>query len=182
MRVAICDDEKTICELLRKLLQKEDSGAEVCFFYSAEELLAAAEDYQLLFLDIQMPGLNGIETARELRKRNEDICIIFVTAVKEYVFEAFDVAAFHYLLKPVDEEKFAQVYGRARKEWERKEDERKKRAGEEQPEPLVIKTRHDTYMIAQADILYIESQVKKQVLHTAKGVITCYGKLNELQE
>ncbi|MBR1853187.1 MAG: response regulator transcription factor [Lachnospiraceae bacterium] len=181
MRVAICDDEKTICELLGKLLQKEDPGAEVCFFYSAEELLAAAEDYQLLFLDIQMPGLKGIDAARRLRERNADICIIFVTAVKEYVFEAFDVAAFHYLLKPVDEEKFAQVYAKARKECERKEEE-KKLAGEEQPKPLVIKTRHDTYTIAQADILYIESQVKKQVLHTAKGDIICYGKLNELQE
>lgn len=173
MKIAICDDEKTMCELLRKLLQKEDPGAEVCFFYSAEELLAAAEDYQLLFLDIQMPGLKGIDAARRLRERNADICIIFVTAVKEYVFEAFDVAAFHYLLKPVDEEKFAQVYAKARKECERKE---------EIYYPLVIKTRHDTYTIAQADILYIESQVKKQVLHTAKGVITCYGKLNELQE
>ena len=89
--------------------------------------------------------------------------------------------SFH-TIKPINEEKFAQVYAKARKECERKEEEKKKRTGEEQPEPLVIKTRHDTYTIAQADILYIESQVKKQVLHTVKGDITCYGKLNELQE
>ena len=169
MKVAICDDEKAICDQLHKLLLREDPKAEVCVFHSAEELLAGSEAFQILFLDIQMPGINGMQAARQLRERNRDVCIIFVTAVKEYVFEAFDVAAFHYLLKPIEEEKFAQVYGNAKKSCEK-------------TEPIVIKTKHSTYTIVPDDILYIESQVKKQVLHMTKGDLVCYGKLNELQE
>jgi len=62
-----------------------------------------------------MENMNGIEMAREIRRREEDTIIIFITGIKEYVFEAFDVSAFHYLLKPVNEEKLREVICRANK-------------------------------------------------------------------
>ena len=64
----------------------------------------------MIFLDIQMEGRNGIETARAIRECDRKVVIVFVTAMREYVFEAFDVAAFHYLLKPIDEKKFTEVF------------------------------------------------------------------------
>lgn len=60
-----------------------------------------------------MPGENGIEIAKRMRKQNQRTVLIFVTALKEYVFEAFDVGAFHYLVKPFDDEKFREVLLRA---------------------------------------------------------------------
>lgn len=68
-----------------------------------------------------MEGINGIETAKALRKshgKEKETILIFVTGIREYVFDAFDVSAFHYLLKPVEEEKFSEVFGRAVEEIE----------------------------------------------------------------
>ena len=83
---------------------------------SGEALLEADEQIDILFLDIQMPGKNGMETARALRKRGMDTILIFVTAIEEYVFQAFDVGAFHYLVKPFEQEKFAEVLRNAIKQ------------------------------------------------------------------
>jgi len=72
------------------------------FFSSGEELLLSDKNIDILFLDIQMSGKDGMETARELRKKDKNMILIFVTAVEEYVFQAFDVGAFHYIVKPID--------------------------------------------------------------------------------
>ena len=97
--------------------------------------------------------------------------LIFVTAMKEYVFEALDLYAFQYLLKPVDETKFAEVLERAVREAARKQEKR----------GLFIKTRNLT--LDQADILYIESRGKKVEIHTAgeKENIEIYGTMEGLE-
>ena len=63
-----------------------------------------------------MEGMGGIEAARTLRQSGVDAVVIFITGIREYVFEAFDVSAFHYLLKPTEEQKFMEVLGRAEEE------------------------------------------------------------------
>ena len=95
MRIAICDDEKNIRELIGNTITKQYPEAEIVFFSSGEELLLSDKHIDILFLDIQMVGRNGMETARELRKKDKNVILIFVTAVEEYVFQAFDVGAFH---------------------------------------------------------------------------------------
>lgn len=116
MEVAIVDDEKVIREQIKKLAVKYEPDCNVKYYETGEELLAEGKKFDVLFLDIQMEGMNGIDTARALREKQEDMVIIFITGVKEYVFEAFDVSAFHYLLKPVEEKKFSN--GQKRK-WKR---------------------------------------------------------------
>lgn len=116
MRIAICDDEESIRRQIRELSLCADTGSSIAEFATGDALLASPEHYDLLFLDIQMPGIDGVEAARQLRARNSPGCIVFVTGVKEYVFDAFDVGALHYLLKPVDPAKFAAVFERARAE------------------------------------------------------------------
>ena len=113
MRIAICDDEKNIRELIGNKVEKQYPKAEMVFFSSGEELLSSDVHIDILFLDIQMSGRDGMETARELRQRNNDVIIIFVTAVEEYVFQAFDVGAFNYIVKPIDDAKFMDVLQRA---------------------------------------------------------------------
>ena len=113
MIVGICDDEEAVQEDLREKVLQSIPNAEIACFSSGEELLGSGADFDILFLDIQMPGRNGMEIAREFRKIHEGCILIFVTGAEEYVFQAFDVWAFHYLVKPFSREKFAQVLERA---------------------------------------------------------------------
>ncbi len=118
-------------------------------YATGEELLAAGKPFDIVFLDIKMDGLDGIETARMLRARQDDVVLIFVTGDREYVFDALDLYAFHYLVKPVEEGKFREVLARAAGEVAKKREKRF----------LFIKKRNLT--LDQADILYIESRAKK---------------------
>ena len=109
MQIAICDDEKSIGLILEEKIKKLLPDAVIDKYLSGDELIASGCEPDILFLDIQMPGMDGMETARILRQKNERMVLIFVTAVEEYVFQAFDVAAFHYLVKPFSDEKFEEV-------------------------------------------------------------------------
>jgi len=114
--IAVVDDEKVIREYIREMIENEKPDCDVVCFSSGEEFLAATKPFDIIFLDIQMDGMNGIEAAKEAREKNADTVLIFITGIKEYVFEALDLYAFHYLLKPVTEQKFTEVFGQALKE------------------------------------------------------------------
>jgi DNA-binding LytR/AlgR family response regulator len=113
MRIAICDDEKEIRELLASKVKNICPKAKIFLYGTGEELLAETGQPDLLFLDIQMPGMDGMDTARALRKKDQDTILIFVTAIEEYVFQAFDVGAFHYIVKPFCDEKLETVLQKA---------------------------------------------------------------------
>ncbi len=117
MTAAVCDDEKNIREHLSRLIKAQAVGCCVDLFESGDALLASQTEYDIYFLDIHMPGTNGMQAAEELRGRRRAKLgpgiIIFITALREHMSEAFDVNAFHYLVKPLDEKKFAAVFKRA---------------------------------------------------------------------
>ena len=169
--IAVVDDEKVIREHLCGLIHKQKLSGCVESYAAGEELLASGRRFDIVFLDIQMDGINGIEAARKLREKQDDIVLIFITGLKEYVFDALDLYAFQYLLKPVDEKKSAEVLDRAEREVGRKREKR----------GLFIKKRNMT--LDQADILYIESRGKKVEIHTAreKEGIEIYGAMEELE-
>ena len=110
LRTAIVEDRKPDAERLRTLLHKafgEDTALSCDWFASGEEFLRAgtAREYQVVFLDICMDGINGIETAKRIRQDDLQRIIVFVTSSPEYVWEAFPVHPFDYLLKPYQEDK-----------------------------------------------------------------------------
>lgn len=173
MNIAVVDDEKIIREQLKGLIEKQQAGFYTDVYGTGVELLATKKQYDVVFLDIQMAGMNGIETARSLRERNEDAVLIFVTGVKDYVFEAFDVAAFHYLLKPIEENKFMEVFDRAVKEAEKR-----KERGQKQ---FFVKTRNRNITLNHRDILYVENRGRKVEIHTTGEVIEIYAAMAELE-
>ena len=174
MEVAIVDDEKVIREQIKKLAVKYEPDCNVKYYETGEELLAEGKKFDVLFLDIQMEGMNGIDTARALREKQEDMVVIFITGVKEYVFEAFDVSAFHYLLKPVEEKKFSEVFERAKKEVEKRTTQGQKN--------IFIKTRNRSFTINHDNILYIENRGKKVEIHTSNEIIDTYASMNDLEK
>ncbi len=175
IKIAICDDEKVIREHLAELVEKQGANCQIELFATGDNLLAGEKHYDMIFLDIQMVGLNGIETARAIREYDEQAVIIFVTVVKEYVFEAFDVGAFHYLIKPIREEKFKEVFTnalRSVKRWQSKAAE----------PTLFVKGTKRGVLLKQKEILYVENKANKVVIHTIKEEIEAWYALKKLEE
>lgn len=171
MQIAIVDDERIICEQIKDFIQRDHGDCQIDTYLSGRALLEVKKQFDLVFLDIQMEGMNGMDTARAIRELQPDTVLIFVTGSKEYVFEAFDVSAFHYLLKPLEETKFMEVLKRAIGESRKCRAEKQKR--------LFIRTKNLT--IDQKDILYIESRGKKVDIHTRKETFSIYGAMSELE-
>lgn len=179
MKIAICDDEKILCEQLQNLIRRHAACRQITSidaYEKGEELLSAGKHYDMIFLDIQMDGMNGIETAKVLRERKEEAVLIFITGLKDYVFEAFDVAAFHYLLKPVREEKFAEVFERAVMEAE------KQKQRNDRIEQLFIHKRGRSIKLDKLQILYIESRQRKVVIHMLQDTLEIYATMNGMEK
>ena len=101
--IAICDDEKRTADQVKKLasgfFREKNMEANIVCFSGGEELLKYNKNIDILFLDIQMRGMDGMETARKLRGRNFKGFLIFITILKEMVFQSFEVQAYDYLVK-----------------------------------------------------------------------------------
>ena len=110
MRIAVCDDDRAIREELFRLIQKQVPEADIMEYQSGEELINARGNFDIYFLDIEMGEVSGMDIARRIREQEDNgrqrSIIIFVTGYREYMEAAFDVNAFHYLIKPIDTEKF----------------------------------------------------------------------------
>ena len=177
MRIAICDDEKNIRELIKGKIANQYPNANIIFYNSGEELLLSDNPIDILFLDIQMQGKNGMETARELRKKDKKIIIIFVTAAEEYVFQAFDVGAFHYIVKPINDTKFTEVLHRAIEEWNAKQPTNQ----EPEEKYLMINNGGVHIKVTIDDIVYAEVFNRKVVIHKLNETIEYYGKMSDLE-
>lgn len=104
VKIAICDDDKKIiCEIEKAVESYKGFKFELSTYSSGEELLKVNGNFDIIFLDIEMDHINGIETAREIRKYDKDVKIIYVTSYTDYMNLAFSVHAFGYLNKPVKE-------------------------------------------------------------------------------
>ena len=116
IRIAICEDEPVFLERLKNMaagiLVKYAAAYSIEVFSNGTPLLTRGT-FDILLLDIEMQPYNGIELARKLRERHEEGRIIFITAYEQYAIEAYDVQAFHYLLKPVEEGKLEETLVKA---------------------------------------------------------------------
>lgn len=173
MKIAICDDEKIICDQIEKLVKRQAPDCDTMLFGSGEELLRADNIFDILFLDIQMEGINGIEAAKILRDKKKVSILIFITGIKEYVFDAFDVSAFHYLLKLVEEKKFSEVFARALTKVRRKK--------EQEEVSFFVKSKGRTVVLDRNDILYIESQNRMVYIYTTKEILKLYLDMRDLE-
>ena len=179
MKMAICDDDTNTRAYLASLIRAQSCPCKITEYASANDCLADTQDIDLLFLDIALSPdhPNGMALARQIRERvaGTQPVIIFVTGYDQYVFDAFDVGAFQYLLKPVDEEKFSKVFTRAVEQI---------RAGQEKPQKertLILRAANTTKTVPLDSICYIESSDHKAVLHLRNGKFVCYAKIRDLE-
>ena len=176
MRIAVCDDDRTTREQIASLIREQKPDAEVVTFEAGEEMIKLQENFTISFLDVKMKEVSGIDVAKHMREEQEKrgwekSIIIFITGYREYMEDAFDVNAFHYLVKPVDEKKFHIVFNRALKEIFVKT-KLKNRS-------VIIKYNGKQKKVLLKDIYYIESSNKKVVFHTKDGKLDTYGKMDD---
>lgn len=176
MKIAVCEDQKEeaewLCEVIRQWCTHQELPFDVVSFADAASFSFRLEDtvYDALFLDIKMPGEDGVALAKRLRERAEDIPIVFVTGEREYIMEGYEVEAVHYLLKPVQKEKIWECLDRIYLKMKT-------------PEPyIILQTEGATVKLLQKDIYKIEVYAHKLVYTTEKGEYVVASSLKEAQK
>lgn len=158
LKIAICDDEPIFCKDLKEKICKFYSEYSIDFFHSGKDLLICSNEYDIIFLDIEMPGEDGMETAKKLRIQNCKSYIIFLTSHTEYMPEAFKVKAFRFLAKPLNEEHLKEALTDAQKELA---DAKK----------IIISNFGREILTDIKDIMFIRADGKKTVIHLENGEI-----------
>lgn len=174
LKIAICDDLQTDRELLRAyitdFINEKKIIAEIDEYSCGEEFLKCdSEIYNLVFLDIFMSGINGIETAKKLVEKNEKTKLIFCSASAEFAVESYEVYALHYLLKPVSRAKLNLVLERFFAKY----------FSVQSIEVNVGRKKEKIYI---SDIMWVESARKKCIFHTKHGEVEVIAKFSEVFE
>lgn len=180
IKIAICDDEANTRVYLISLILARRCPCEITEYASADDYLADARGTDLLFLDIELAPdrPDGMTLAREIRQQSAGPLpvIVFVTGYERYVFDAFDVGAFQYLLKPVDEGKFAKVFTHA------VERIQSLRETHQESRVLTLKSANTSKTVPLGSIYYIESRDHKVVLHLKDRQFAYYAKIRDLED
>lgn len=162
MFTAICDDEKIMQNCLIQLLQEygAEKGIDIIAdrFENGSDLLRSSREYEVIFMDYQMNGIDGIETARKIRETNCDSVIIFISAYPEAALDSFEVGTFRFLKKPVDKQKLFCALD----DYMRSID---------YDNLLIIKTRDRVWKIKISDIIYAEANGKHTIIRTVKDYL-----------
>lgn len=177
MRIAICEDNREHMEILEEMInrwaEKENTQVTIGCYQSAEQFLFCMKDelhYDLAFLDIQMSKIDGLQLAKLIREEDQLIFLVFTTALKNYAPKGYEVSAFRYLIKPLEEAEVFQVLTQAGGMME----ERRREA--------VIVTRGDeSRRVFKDEIYYIEVDNHHIILHLKEETIRFKAKLKEFE-
>ena len=170
INIAICDDEPSMVSELEARTKRFFAETDIAKFYDGSSLLQSctAEDYDIIFLDIRMNAPDGMETARRLRDQGFGGCLIFVTVLEDYVFDAFEVAAYDYLVKPIDDDKFVRTMSRLQKRLT--------------SSCLAIQKDGESRLLELGKIVYCEVLNRKIYIHTTDGeTIDYYDTIENLE-
>jgi DNA-binding LytR/AlgR family response regulator len=176
IKIGICDDRAEDIGRLKEALYSYNPSFQIIEYTDGDQLLEDCEEkkypFDLLFLDIYMPLINGIELAGKIRSLMNDVKIIFVSSSKDHYSDAYDVFAFHYLIKPIDSNKLNYVLDHALINI------RKERSCQ-----IQFSYKGANYRLLCMDILYVESRDKLILFHTLEGaVLKCYAKLTDIMD
>lgn len=172
--IAVCDDEVIECcniaGKIRGLLKKMGISCTIRQFCSGRELIQSSDNFDIIFLDIIMHDLDGMRTAQLVREKAFDKILIFISSSRKYVFEAYDVEAFQYLLKPIDEKKLKRVLQRAVLKTEN-----------HSKEFIIVSKERQKQKLFLDDIYYFEIKGRMVDIHGTDGVFTYYEQIGVLE-
>jgi DNA-binding LytR/AlgR family response regulator len=178
VKLAIIEDEERDSSALQEMMEryresKPEYHFQVTVFSSALSFLMEYHaDYDLIFMDIQMPSMNGMEAARRVRKIDDNVLIVFVTNIAQYAVDGYEVHAYDFILKPVH-------YGNFSMKFDRILNSLKHRMNDE---CLTISGRFSTRRLRIADIVYVEVSNHDLIFHLVGTEYSCRGKMSEMEE
>lgn len=161
MRIAICDNDIKFSKILKQKLYSYSNLKKYEFFvetfHSGEELLDSHNNYSIVFIEYALGGINGLETAKKLRKRNNKSIIIFLTAATHFVFEAFCIEACRFITKPLNEITLTNTLDQLLAD----------------SFPLLITNKDGMLCINTEDIFYLEADNKYCYIHLKNKTLQC---------
>lgn len=176
IKVAVCEDEKTFYRELEKYvgIYAQDNNVSVTmdWFKSAEEFLECySMQFDLVFMDIKMKDMSGIEAAKKIREKDKRTAIVFLTAFLEFALEGYNVDASDYIVKPITLEKVERAFRKSLGSLHKRE------------QVYLVKYKGTIQKVFVSDILYVESYRHKRYYHLIDGVIEeDIGTLKEIME
>lgn len=160
MLVAICDDDSIFCKALRSMLldykTQHRLHIDIYEFASGETLLQSGKAFDMIFLDYQMPGLDGLEVARALRRINIACSIVFVTSYPQFILESFEVQPYRFFVKPLHPEQVVALMNTFI-------------AHQKLLAPIIVINDSEQKIVNAKDILYLEGDGKYCIIRTATG-------------
>jgi len=174
LRIALCDDETlslyTLQELVQSFCEERKLETEIDLFSCGEDFLASTQEYDIVFMDIYLPGINGMETVARYDGSSRRQ-VVFTTTSREHAVEAFGLDAAHYLIKPLTAVGVTEAMERCLA-----------RLGKNTQKGLVVKIGQGTVSVPMEKIVYIEVLNKLCTIHTAKSEFQTYTSLDALFE
>lgn len=175
VRVIVVEDDPTemkrLCGIIDTYGKNHGVGFSVSTFDCAEKFLAEYEvGADAVFMDIQLPDMNGMDAAHELRKKDESVTLVFVTNFAQYAINGYEVNAADFIVKPVEYDWF-----------EPKMDKIISRIANVSDVKLVVKTPDSTVTVKSSELKYVEVQGHWMVFHTTRGDFAAYGSLNKIE-
>ena len=178
IQIAVCDDSQywigAISTMLEELQEKYHEEVEIEEYSSGTELLAdyqAGQRFDLLYLDIEMEGMDGIHTALELRKTDNQLLLVYVSGHEEYLRELFETEPFRFIQKPIEKQRFAEVFCKAAE-----------RISSRKKEYFYYQSGKNIVKLAVQNIIYLESAKRKVIIHTVSDTREYYDKLDVVEE
>lgn len=171
MKIAVCDDEELFVKRIYRYLWKHPDHSVKCFLSPTAllEQYRAGERYDVVFLDILMEPLNGIDLAKEIRGMDRRVVIVFLTVALEYAPAGYEVNAFRYLLKPVAETDFFRVLDEIRESLDTSS------------RTILLRTSEYEILIHTEELYYLEADNKESILHYMGDMIRVRRSLSELE-